>query len=133
MPTVYVVNKGSHDHSDAERFGELVYLSEGSINRYSTNSMYREFYPVLLKSKPEDYILPTGLTIMSNIACAIFAILHERLNLLIYKASRSGGPGRYVQRSMVFRDSNFSINTKHQATYKGQVIGCTEEKKGEKA
>ena len=102
VASVYIVNKGSHDHSDAERFGTLVYLSEGSINRYSTNSMFREFYPILKKSGPEDYILPTGLTIMSNIACAIFACLHDRLNLLIYKASRSGGPGRYVQRSMVF-------------------------------
>jgi hypothetical protein len=102
VPKVYIVNKGAHDHSDAERFGELVYLSEGSINRYSTNNMYREFSEILCKSKPEDYILPTGLTIMSNIACAIFAIMHKRLNLLIYKASRTGGPGRYVQRSMVF-------------------------------
>jgi len=100
---VFIVNKGAHDHSDAERFGTLEYLSEGSINRYSTNSMFREFYPKLLESGPEDYILPTGLTIMSNIACAIFACLHRRLNLLIYKASRTGGPGRYVQRSMIFR------------------------------
>ena len=98
---VYIVNKGSHDHSDAERFGKIVYLSEGSINRYSTNTMFREFDPILQKSSPEDYILPTGLTIMSNIACAIFAMLHGKLNLLIYKASRSGGPGRYVQRSMI--------------------------------
>jgi hypothetical protein len=64
--------------------------------------MYRQFLPTLKDSSPEDYILPTGLTIMSNIACAIFAMLHKRLNLLIYKASRTGGPGRYVQRSMVF-------------------------------
>ena len=101
MPKVFVVNKGSHDHSDAERFGELVFLSEGSINRYNCNSMYREFEPKLRESNPEDYILPTGLTIMSAIACGMFADLHGRLNLLIYKASRSGGPGRYVQRSMI--------------------------------
>ncbi len=101
MPKVYIVNKGSHDHSDAERFGKIEYLSEGSINRYSTNLMYRNFYPILSGSHQEDYILPTGLTIMSNIACAIFAMIHGRLNLLIYKASRSGGPGRYVQRSMI--------------------------------
>ena len=102
MAKVYVVNKGAHDHSDAERFGQLCYMSEGSINRYNTNTMFRDFTQVLKESKPEDYILPTGLTIMSNIACAIFTLMHKRLNLLIYKASRSGGPGRYVQRSMVF-------------------------------
>jgi len=101
---VYVINKSAHDHSDAERFGELIYLSEGSINRYSTNSMFREFMPVLAESGPEDYILQTGLTVMSNIACAIFAVLHKRLNLLIYKASRTGGSGRYIQRSLIFEN-----------------------------
>lgn len=124
MAKVYIVNKGAHDHSDAQRFGELVYLSEGAINRYSTNLMYRNFTAILLKSDKEDYILPTGLTIMSNIACAIFAVLHRRLNLLIYKASRSGGPGRYVQRSMILDSGgDFSTNDKGQATYKGKVIG----------
>ena len=102
MPTVYIVNKGSHDHSDAERFGEIKYLSEGAINRYSTNSMYRTFYPKLLKSKPEDYILTTGLTVMSCIASGLFSMFHGRLNLLIYKASRTGGPGKYIQRNMIF-------------------------------
>jgi len=99
-PTVWIVNKGAHDHSDANRFGKIEYLSEGMVNRYSTNVMYREFYPKLAKSSPDDYILPTGLTIMSVIACSIFAMLHKRLNLLIYKASRSGD-GHYVERKMI--------------------------------
>jgi len=102
VPKVYIVNRGAHDHSDAERFGELIYMSEGSINRYNTNTMYREFVKKLKDSSPDDYILPTGLTIMSNIACCIFAIMHRKLNLLIYKACPKGGPGRYVQRSMIF-------------------------------
>jgi len=104
MAKVYVVNKGCHDHSDAQRFGQLVYLSEGAINRYATSTMYREFWPKLLGSEPEDFILPTGLTIMGNIACSIFAKLHGRLNLLIYKASRRGGPGRYVERTIILSE-----------------------------
>lgn len=104
MSTVFVVNKGIHDHSDALRFGELVYLTEGAINRYGTSNMFREFLPKLSESKPEDYILPTGLTIMNIIAGSIFVKLHDRLNLLIFKANRKGGGGRYVERCMVFAD-----------------------------
>jgi len=104
MAKVYIVNKGCHDHSDAQRFGQLIYLSEGAINRYATSTMYREFWPKLLDSNSQDFILPTGLTIMSNIACGIFTRLHGRLNLLIYKASRKGGPGRYVERSIILRE-----------------------------
>lgn len=103
MTKVWIVNKAAHDHSDAQRFGKIDYLSEGSVNRYSTNTMFREFYPKLKESSPDDYILPTGLTIMSNIACAIFASIHGRLNLLIYKASRSGD-GHYVERKLVIRE-----------------------------
>ena len=104
MAKVYIVNKGCHDHSDAQRFGQLVYLSEGAINRYATSTMYREFWPKLLDSDAGDFILPTGLSIMSNIACSIFATIHGRLNLLIYKASRRGGPGRYVERILILKE-----------------------------
>ena len=102
MTTVYIINKGIHDHSDAERFGELVYLSEGAINRYATSNMYREFMERLRISQSCDYLLPTGLTIMNVIACSIFVLLHGRLNLLIFKACKKGGAGRYIERRLVF-------------------------------
>jgi len=102
MAKVFVVNKGCHDHSDAERFGELVFLSEGSINRYAVANMYREFVRHLEKSKKEDFILITGLSVMSSVACSIFARLHGRLNLLLYKASRTpGANGHYIERTMM--------------------------------
>ena len=47
MCKVYIVNKGGHNHEDAERFGELIFLSEGAINRYSTGSIYRKFMTIL--------------------------------------------------------------------------------------
>lgn len=102
---VYVVNKGCHDHSDAKRFGELVYLSEGPINRYATSNMYREFYPLLKDSDKNDYILLTGLSVMNSIACAIFSSIHKRVNLLLYKVVRKEGErGYYVERAIVIGD-----------------------------
>jgi len=99
MANIYVVNHGCHDHSDAERFGKLVYLSEGAINRYAVANMYRQFVEQMKGSKPEDYILLTGLSVMSSLACAVFARKHGRLNLLLYKGSRTPGErGYYVDR-----------------------------------
>lgn len=106
MRKVFVVNKGCHDHSDAERFGKLVYMTEGSINRYATSSMYRTFEPYLRESGPEDFILTSGLTIMSVLAGSIFARIHGRINLLIHRTSRSGGPGRYVERIILFNEGD---------------------------
>ena len=97
MTKVYIINRGGHDHSDAERFGELVFLSQGSINRYAVSQIYRQFVDALRDSHSDDYILITGLSVMSSIACAIFSRLHGRLNLLLYR----GGNGKYVERKLV--------------------------------
>ena len=102
MKKVFVINRGGHDHSDAERFGKLVYLSEGVVNRYAVTEMYREFVQVLKSSDKEDYILLTGLSVMSSLACAIFARLHGRLNLLLFRATRTPGEkGSYVERTIM--------------------------------
>ena len=98
---VYIVNKGGHNHADAERFGELVFLSEGNINRYAVNSIYRRFATILETSSPEDYILITGLSVMSSIACSIFSRIHGRLNLLLYKTTRGEKEGYYLERTVM--------------------------------
>ena len=95
---VYVVNKGGHDFSSAESYGELVYLSEGSLNRYAVTNMYRQFSDILKESDSEDYILLTGLTTMGVVACSIFSYLHGKLNILLFKQ------GRYVDRSLVLSE-----------------------------
>src|SRR6056297_2497038 len=83
MPTVYVINRSVHDFSKAEKFGQLVYLSNGAINKYATSKMARKFEEMLQDSAEEDYILITSLTVMNIIACSIFVCIHKKLNLLI--------------------------------------------------
>ena len=95
MAKVYVVNRSSHDFSPAEEYGELVFLSEGPMNRYSTNNMHRLFKDAMKESEPADHIVPCSLNVMNSIACAIFAVKHGRLNLLLFKQ------GTYIERNMV--------------------------------
>ena len=92
---VFVVNKSGHDFKDAERFGELIYLSQGKMDRYSITSIYREFAEKLDESASDVYILLTGLTTMCAVACSIFAFKWGRLNLLLFKNNR------YVERRLV--------------------------------
>jgi len=95
MPKVFVVNKSNHDFSAAEHYGTIIFLSEGPMNRYATNSMFREFQDGLKGSSAEDYIVPCSLNVMNSIACAIFAHKHGRLNLLLFKE------GTYIERNHV--------------------------------
>lgn len=95
MKKVFVVNKSSHDFSAAENFGEIIFLSEGSINRYATSSMVRQFGEIMADSNEHDYIVPCSLNVMNSIACAIFARKHGKLNLLLYQN------GKYIERNHV--------------------------------
>lgn len=95
MAKVYVVNKSSHDFSPAERYGELMFMSEGLMNRYATNNMHRIFSERMKDSSEEDYIVPCSLSVMNSIACAIFARKHGRLNLLLFKE------GEYIERNLI--------------------------------
>lgn len=93
MPNVFIINKSSHDFSPAEKFGKLIYLSEGPLNRFDTNNMIRIFKPILEKNaNSDDYILLTSLTTMCVIVASIFSDMFGSLNLLIWK------DGRYVER-----------------------------------
>ena len=100
MPKIYVINKGCHDYSKAQKFGDLTFLSDGVFNRFSTGKIFRTFSHGLQNSSEEDLILISGLTVMASIACAIFARKHGRLNLLLYTNSPKSGDN-YVRRTII--------------------------------
>lgn len=95
MPKVLIPNKSAHDFSRAREYGELIFLTDGRINKYSVANMVREFEPIIEESSPDDYILPTSLGILSSILQAMFAVKHRRLNLLLFKN------GEYVERRVL--------------------------------
>lgn len=100
MPTIWVINRSAHDYSGAARWGEIKHLSEGPVNRYAAAKIFRLMNEPLKNSRPDDYILLTGLTIMSCIACAIFALRHKRLNFLIFRPQNH----TYVERRLNLED-----------------------------
>lgn len=85
---VYVTNKGGHNYSDAERFGELVFMTEGSQNRFAVSAIYRSFIDAMADSHPDDYLLVTSMNVLNSVASAIFARKHGRLNLLLFNRGR---------------------------------------------
>lgn len=96
VANVYIVNKGPHDYRDAERFGNLVFCTDGSLDRWDVAQMHRELSESMRDSVEDDYILLTSLTSLCSIACGVFARKHGRLNLLIFRDEK------YVERTIVF-------------------------------
>ena len=98
MAKVFVLNRGPHDFSSASKLGELVYLSEGTVDKFSTSLIYRTFERHLLKSSPDDFVIASSLSSMLAVFIGMFASLHHRINLLIYDVKTK----TYETRSLSF-------------------------------
>jgi hypothetical protein len=98
MQKVFIVNNSTHNFEAAKKFGDIIFLSEGPMNRYATNNMFRQFGERLKDSTPDDYIVPCALNMMNTIAACLFAVKHHKLNLLLFK------DGEYIERNHVFSD-----------------------------
>jgi len=96
MPKVYIVNKSFHDFTEAKKYGELIFLSEGSMDRYEINNMARQFKEAFKDSLSTDFIVLCSLNSMNAIACSIFAVMHGTLNLLLFKQGKG-----YIERNLV--------------------------------
>lgn len=96
MSIVYIVNRSAHDFSAADKYGEVIFLSEGPMNRYSVNNMHRQFTDRMKDSCEGDYLVPCSLNVMNSVASSILAVKHGKLNLLLFKE------GNYVERNIVF-------------------------------
>ena len=106
MPKVFLVNSAGHDYSDAERFGELVVLSSGIIDKFSVTHIHRTFQKYLNKSSPDDFLLQAGPTVMMSIASAILAHKHGQINLLLWKFGSTPRRNGYVHSRLVLDANN---------------------------
>lgn len=96
MPYVYVPNKGPHDYHLAEAFGQLVFCTEGPLDKLDISQMYRLLAEAFEGSVPEDMILITSLSSLCSVASAIFAERHHVLNLLIFHNDQ------YIKKTIFF-------------------------------
>ena len=85
---VFVVNRSAHDYSDATKYGDLVYVTSGEQNRFAANNHARRWMEALHDSSPDDLIILSSLNIICGIGCALFAMLHGKLNILLYRRNK---------------------------------------------
>lgn len=101
MPNVYIPNKGCHDFSIAKKFGNLITLTQGKVNTSAMGKMYRLFESAIATSNPDDFIIIAGPATLSSLLCAMFAVKHGQVNMLIYQLG-SDKKGHYRKRTIMF-------------------------------
>ena len=98
MKKVYVLNNGGQDYTDAERFGQLVFCTEGALNKWDIAQMYRELENILFQASKDDYIMIGSLTSLCAVATAIMANQFGEVHFLLYK------DGQYIERHLMLEN-----------------------------
>lgn len=92
---VYILNEGTHDYSDAEQFGELVFCTQGLLPKHDINRLFLELDAVLSESEPRDLIMLSSLTSLCSVASAIMAAMHGEVHFLIFH------DGKYLEKDLI--------------------------------
>lgn len=88
MRRVFVPNRSHHDFSSAERYGKLVFLTEGYLNRFNINHIFRMCSQAMADAEADDYLLVSSLSVVVAAASAIMADRFGRVNYLIWDRER---------------------------------------------
>ena len=103
MPKVYIPHRGSNDYSDAARFGDVVFLTEGVWSSQDIPGIYAKLLPGLEHSSEDDFLVLAGLPTIFGLASSILAHKHRRVNYLIFHY------GVYVPRHLDFERKESSM------------------------
>lgn len=98
MRKVFILNDGGHDYEDAKRFGELVFCTRNSINKWDIAQMYRELGEVFTTAASDDFIMLSGLTSLCSVATALMVEKFGEVHFLVYKDRQ------YIQRDLVLHN-----------------------------
>lgn len=105
---VYVVNHSDQDMSSAERFGELIYLTEGrGVNIFSTDSLLSEIKPKLRDVDDNDFLLLSGHPVLNILSAALIWFKYGRVNVLIFDAkTRDYQPQTITENQLCLGENN---------------------------
>lgn len=99
---VYVVNDMNHDFSKAEKFGKLVFVTEGKMPIFKTDYIRTALTAALHDFKRDDYLLVAGPTLMCIMATLIVAsaftldFVDTSIKLLVFDAKEQDYVVRHV-------------------------------------
>jgi len=73
--TVWIINEGGHDYSEAEKFGNLIPVTVGAINPFNPDRIMINVRSIFELAKVDDWILISG----NQMVCMVmFAMWIER-------------------------------------------------------
>ena len=84
MKKVYIPNRSHHDFSQAKKYGDLVFITEGSVDRFNLSELFRAVVENMEDAEEGDYLLLSSLTIINILMAAYMTHKFGKINLLLY-------------------------------------------------
>ena len=84
MAKVFVVNFTGLNHSAAEQYGEVEFITRGYVSFKSMSRVYLQIMEALSTSTPTDFLLPCGLMPLNVFAAAAWLHIHGNLRVLLW-------------------------------------------------
>jgi hypothetical protein len=89
MPKVYVVSNNGFDLTNAEKFGEVIYLTSGFVDVHKDYDKLKEKLTNILKdATPDDYLLLVGVNLLCVMAYEIMSNAFASKNLEDYPKAK---------------------------------------------
>lgn len=102
---VFVTNYAGHDYTDAERYGEFVWITKGFVSFQSLDRVKFNIAELLIKeeSNKEDWLLLSGKPIICVVTALIWFALHQKVKILVWDQKN-----RNKYRELVLTQKNMS-------------------------
>jgi hypothetical protein len=102
-PRVFVTNFAGHDYTEAEKYGEIVWITKGYISFHSLDRVKYRICEEVDKSTSEDWLLLSGIPIVCVLAALYWQWKHTKVKLLVHDKKKNG-----EYRELIVTDKNWS-------------------------
>jgi hypothetical protein len=100
---VFVTNYAGHDYSQAEKYGELVYITKGYVSFHSLDRVKYRVCEEVNKSTSEDWLLLSGIPVICVMAALYWQWKHTKVKLLVHDKKNDG-----EYRELLISDKNWN-------------------------
>jgi len=87
---VFVANYAAHDYEDAERYGELKYITKGFVSFQGLDRLKFQICQGIMDTTADDWLALSGTNIINVLAALLWFQMHGTVKILNYDKTTRG-------------------------------------------
>ena len=99
-PTVWIPKSAGHSFAAAEAYGVLRFMFDETVSPFNLDLLREELYRILEQAKQEDFLLPSGNTVLNMLTLYEWSMRFDVCNLLLFHVRER----KYIKRKLNFKE-----------------------------